>query len=76
MKNKETKANKNPVGRPLERPGAKKIMTKLDASTAAKLERLAQEAKRTVHSLASDVLDQWVLAQAEPIDPRQEELAL
>ena len=61
----------NPVGRPTERPGAKKGGYKLDAEISSKLERLASNKGTSVHALASSILEDWVKSQPEPSDPSQ-----
>ena len=60
-----------PVGRPVERPGAKKGGYKLDADVSSKLSRLAKSKERSVHDLVSSVLEDWVNDQKEPSDPSQ-----
>ena len=60
-----------PVGRPVERPGAKKGGYKLDADVSSKLSRLAKSKERSVHDLVSSILEDWVNDQKEPQDPSQ-----
>lgn len=61
----------NPVGRPVTREGAKKGGYKIDADVASKLKRLADYRDRSVHDLASSIIEDWVNDQREPEDPDQ-----
>lgn len=61
----------NPVGRPVERAGAKKGGYKLDKEDSDKLQRLAKACGRSVHDLASTALERWIKEQREPDSPDQ-----
>ncbi len=61
----------NPVGRPIERPGAHKGGYKLDKEDHDKLKRLAKAQGTSAHALATTIIEEYVRAQKEPQDPSQ-----
>ena len=71
----EVKAQPNPVGRPLERPGARKISAKLDADKAFKLDRIAAARGVKPHALACVALVEWLDQQTDP-DPNPAQLLI